>query len=287
MGRFKATMAEIPKAGCGFQAQETWRQNIKMHALVLKLTKVRDADAIVDLLTQTDQVIHAYARNYRTSKKFPNSLELFSVYEMEFSRAGDGRYWLNSAYSEQVFSALTGDLVSFSCASAMLETIQVAHAEETPMPNLFRTVLQAFAAMEAAPEMAILVFAWVEARILYVQQILPEMKICAGCGKRIERSSYFQQEEGFLCNVCVHGEENVTPSVYAAICRLIETPMQEVLITAIRANDAEKRKRVLHEATRLLAQCLRDASSRRTLNAHAVMGESAFEDNNFLGTPVS
>jgi len=257
-----------------------------MHALILKLTRVRDADAIVDFLTDTDRVIHAYARNFRNNRKFPNSLELFSVYEIEVSQGNLDKLWLNSAYSEQVFTELVKEVTCFAAASAILETVDVAHAEDTPMPNIFRTILQAFAAMEAAPELAVLIHAWVEARILYVQQILPNLKLCSGCGKVLEKSAYFQQEQGFLCEPCTHGQENVAACVFSAIRRLLTVSMQDVLISAVRVNDTEKRRAVLHETTKLLAHCLRDSSTRRALNAHVCLGETAFEDHEFLGAPA-
>ncbi len=257
-----------------------------MHALILKLTRIRESDAIVDFLTDNDHVIHAYARGFRNSRKFPNSLELFSVYEIEVTQGNSDKLWLNSAYSEQVFTALVNDVVSYASASAILETVDTAHAEDSPMPNIFRTILQAFAAMEAAPDLAVLVLAWVEARILYVQQILPNLKLCSGCGKSLIQSSYFQQEQGFLCKTCTHGEENVPACVYSALRRLLQVPMQDILVSAVRVNDAEKRRTVLHETTRLLAHCLRDSSTRRTLNAHVCLGETAFEDHEFLGAPA-
>ncbi len=253
-----------------------------MHAIVISMTKIHDTDAVVDLLTETDQVIHAYARGFRTSKRFPNGLELFSVYEIDVSAAQGGRFWFNSAESVQPFSGILSDMTCFACASAMLETISVAYADETPMANLFTTVLQAYAAMEAAPELATLIFAWVEARILFVQQIMPDLRLCSGCGKSIEKSAYFQQEQGFLCEACAHGEENLASWAYSAIRRLVSTPFQTVLTSAVRANDGQKRLTVLHEATRLMAHCLRDLSSRKALHAHIMMGETAFDDAEFL-----
>lgn len=253
-----------------------------MNALILNLTKIHDTDAIVDLLTDTDVLVHAYARNYRTSRKFPNGLELFSVYDVAISPSDNGHYWFNSAYSEQPFSKIVADVASFACASAILETANVVYADETPMPNLFRTLLQAFAAMEVAPELSPLVHAWLEARILYVQQILPDIRACAGCAAPLTQSAFFQQEQGFLCATCAHGEENVDPRVFPGLKRLILTPLQTVLTSALKTNAAEARQAILHEVTRLLGCCLRDFSSRRTLRAHAVLGETVYGDLAFL-----
>lgn len=253
-----------------------------MNAIILSLTKIRETDAIVDLLTDADRIVHAYARNYRTSKKFPNGLELFSVYDISLTSADNGHVWLNGAYSEQPFSKLVADVTSYACASALLETVNVAYAEDAPMPNLFRTMLQAFAAMEAAPDLSPLVHAWLEARIVYIQQLLPDIRFCAGCGKPLVRSSHFQQEQGFLCEACAHGDENVMEQVFPGIRRLVSTPLQTVLGAALKADAAEARQALLHSIARLLGCCLRDFSTRRTLKAHAFMGETVYSDASFL-----
>lgn len=247
-----------------------------MRGIIIHITKVRETDAIVDVLTETDQVIHAYARNFRTSKKYPNGLELFSVYDMACTRAQEGRFWLNSAFSEHPFSGILQGVSVFASASAVLETISVAYAEESPMPNLFTTLLQALAAMEAAPELSVLVYAWLEARILYVQQIMPDMRLCAGCGEVLTKSSYFQQEQGFLCSQCAHGAENLASHVYSGLRRLVSSPMQAVLMSAVKSGDAAKRLSILRDVSQLMVACLRDLSARKTLPAHEVLCDTVF-----------
>ena len=253
-----------------------------MNALILNLTKIHDTDAIVDLLTDADMPVHAYAKNYRTSRHFPNGLELFSVYEVSLSASNNGHYWFNSAHSEQPFSKIVSDVTSYACASAILETVNVAYADETPMPNLFKTLLQAFAAMEAAPDLSPLIHAWLEAHVLFVQHILPDIRLCSGCAAPLDHSAYFQQEQGFLCTTCARGQENLPERVLSGLRRLISAPLRAVLASAVQTNAPEARHALLHGITRLLACCLRDFSTRRTLRAHAFLGETVYSDPFFL-----
>ena len=78
-----------------------------MNALVLRLTRTKDADAVVDWLLDDDRIITTYVAHIQGTKAYPNGIELMNVYEVEISQRPNqtmGR--LHSAYSIERFGQI-------------------------------------------------------------------------------------------------------------------------------------------------------------------------------------
>lgn len=244
-----------------------------MNAIILRLATVRDQDAIVDLLTDNDQLITAYANHYKSTRNFPNGLEVFSVYEINCTQSNAKMARLSSALCVQSFPKLTHDLCAYACACSSLETVASISNIDAPPPELFKTLLTLWAAMQAAPDMANLALAWFEIHILDAYTAMPNLDLCAECAMHLEVSTYFQQELGFLCKTCTHESDNIQGFILPALRKLRGQSLTQTLSKALSAGKHAQRTRILLPLLKILASIIQDSGARKNLKAHNYLFE--------------
>jgi len=248
-----------------------------MHGILLKLIPVNDTNAISEWLTDDDQIFTLFASHYKTSKKkFPNSLELFSAYELAVSPNGQQMPWLNEAYSVQTFSNFTADLNFYVCACASLEAIASMLPQDTRLPGIFTTTLQTWAAMTIDAALAPLALAWFEARLCQSLGFLPDENHCAACGQPMTTTLFFQQEQGFMCPRCAGEQTNIPAYLPKAIRRLVQNPLQTILTNALHADAPDKCRLVSKHALQFLTAIMGDVGRLKNLKAHRCMTETLF-----------
>ena len=249
-----------------------------MHGIILRTTKIKDSDLVVNWLNDEDRLVSTYAGHVQGSRQFPNALELMTIYEIEYrQKAAQTMGSLRSAYSVERFDNLIENMAGLSCASAALEAVSNLCPDDATVIDLFSTLLQALAVMNTAPELAVMVLAWFECFLVNQLGVMPNLEICSQCARPIEKSSYYQQELGFICKSCAHDEANIPEFVLEAIRRLRFQSLRATVQKALAINDAEKRRKVLAPVLRFLVSIMCDNSTMKRLKAHRFMAETTLE----------
>lgn len=249
-----------------------------MYGIIFRQSKVRDNDAITDWLTDSDTTLTAVASHIQGSKSFPNGLETMCVYEMTCDRRKSGDMWrLETAYSARRFDGLLQNIASYACASAALEAVANVCPTDSAIDGLFESLLSSLAVMNTAPEYSAMVLAWFECHLFSQIGALPNIDYCAQCAKPLRRSKWFQQEVGFLCEGCAHGEENIAPIVLESVRRLRQQSLRQTMQNVVeRGASIEKLNSVLDHVLRFLFAIMSDNSAIRRTKAHVFMRDAVF-----------
>ena len=249
-----------------------------MHGIILRTTKVKDSDLVVNWLNDEDRLVATYAGHVQGSQRFPNALELMTVYEIDYSlKAGQTMGSLKSAYSTERFDHIIEDMNSLSCASAALEAVSNLCPDESTVIDLFPTLLQSLAVMNTAPELSAMILAWFECFLVYQLGVMPNLEMCSQCAQPLLKSSYYQQELGFICKKCAHNESNIPEFVLEAIRRLRYQSLRETVQKALAVNNESQRRKILAPVLKFLVSIMCDNSTMKRLKAHRFMAESALD----------
>lgn len=240
-----------------------------MNAIILRITRLKDSDAIIDWLTDTDVILTTYAARIQTSKAYPNGLELLCIYEIEQTRRSNqdmGR--LTSALCIERFEALTADMQAYACACAALEAIGNVCPKDSHVFELFSSLLATLAVMNTAPELALMALAWFECFMMHQLGALPNLEMCAQCARNLDKSTWFQQELGFLCTSCANGQTNIPAFVLFGIRKLRYQTLRTTVQNALQRDDVQNRTRILVPMLQFFMAVMSDNSSLTRLKAH-------------------
>ena len=254
-----------------------------MNAIILRISRVKDTDAIVDWITDEDQIITTYAARVYSSSAYPNGLELMNVYEIEFSQKPTqdmGR--LTSAISVEQFTQIITDIPSYACACAAIEAVSDVCPKDNPVVSLFQTLLATLAVMNTAHELSSTVLAWFECFMLNQIGAMPNLDMCANCAEPLKKTSWFQQELGFLCPKCAQQQTNIAPFVLEAIRKLRDQSIRTTVQNALSHHDELQRRKILTPILKFLTAILCDNSPIKRLKAHKYMAETALGCVDFI-----
>lgn len=244
-----------------------------MHGIILRKTKVRESDLVVNWLTDDDLIVAAYAGHIHGSKSFPNGLELMTVYEIEMSSRPNAMVRLKTAYHIEQFDNLMCDPAANACACAALEAISNVCPDDSIVMDLFHTLLQTFAVMHTAPELSAMILAWFEVFLLHQLGSLPNLEICAQCANPITKSEFYREEFGFICPNCAQNLTNIPSFVLESIRRLRTQDIRTTVQNALAKNNESQRNRVISQTLRFLVAVMLENSGMKRLSAHKYMAD--------------
>ena len=246
-----------------------------MHGIILRKTKVKESDLVVNWLTDDDLILAAYAGHIHGSKSFPNGLELMTVYDIELVSRPNAMARLNAAYHVEQFDNLMREPSANACACAALEAISNICPDDSIVIDLFQTLLQTFAVMHTAPELSDMLLTWFEAFLLHQLGVLPNLDICAQCARPLLKSGYYREEFGFICSDCASNDTNIPSFVLESIRRLRTQDIRTTVQNAIAKNNEIQRKRVISQTLRFLVAVMVENSGMKKLSAHKYMADIA------------
>ena len=247
-----------------------------MHGIVLRKTRVKESDFVVNWLTDEDRLIAAYAGHiHRYLQSFPNGLELMTIYELELGWRNQAMARTKSAYNIEQFDTIVHHEVANVCACAALEAISDICPEDSIVIDLFSTLLQTFAVMNTAPELSPMILAWFESFLLHQLGALPNLDMCAQCARPLIRSSYYQEEFGFICDNCAQGNQNIPGFVLEAVRRLRFQDIRTTVQNALQKNNETQMKRVIAPVIKFLVSVIANNSPIKKLSAHRYMVDVA------------
>jgi DNA repair protein RecO (recombination protein O) len=172
-------------------------------AIVIKKTKLGEADSILTFFTPYTGKIQGFAKSLRKPKsKMAGHLELLTYSTVSFSR-GHNLDTITGAQTIDAFVPLKSDLWLMSCGLYIAELINQFTAEHQENYGLFQLMLKALQQLcrENNKELILRCF---EMRLLDSAGYRPQLRECINCHKTLEpTTNYFSSNAGgMLCPDC-------------------------------------------------------------------------------------
>ncbi len=172
--------------------------------MVLRVTKLGEADRIVTLLTRREGKVRAVAKGVRRTKsKFGGRLEPFSHVDLQLY-AGRNLDIVTQAVTLDPFgSALAADYPRYTCATAIVETAERLTSEERePALRLYLLVVSALRALSETGRDPSLVLDAFLLRAMALAGWAPALTECARCGSPGPHAAFHIDSGGLLCPQC-------------------------------------------------------------------------------------
>jgi DNA repair protein RecO (recombination protein O) len=172
--------------------------------VVLRVTKLGEADRIVTLLTRRDGRVRAVAKGVRRTKsRFGGRLEPFSHVDLQLY-AGRNLDIVTQAVTLDSFGAvIASDYSRYTAATAIVETVERLTSEERePSLKLYLllvSVLRALAETDRDPSLLLDAFL---VRSMSLAGWAPALSECARCGEPGPHASFHVPSGGLLCSGC-------------------------------------------------------------------------------------
>jgi len=172
--------------------------------VVLRVTKLGEADRIVTVLTRRTGRVRAVAKGVRRTKsRFGGRLEPFSHVDLQLY-AGRNLDIVTQAESLDAFgSAIAADYPRYTAATAIVETVERLTSEERePSLKLYLllvSVLRALAGTDRDPSLLLDAFL---VRSMSLAGWAPALQECARCGEPGPHTAFSSPAGGLLCSGC-------------------------------------------------------------------------------------
>src|SRR5687767_10985862 len=155
----------------------------KEQGVVLRSSKLGEADKIVTVMTQGSGKVRAVAKGIRkTTSRFGARLEPFTHVSLMVYRGRGALDTVSQAEILSPFSALRGDLGSFAAGETMLEAADKVAEEHERNVRLFMLLLTGMRALDARPTDAAAVAESFLLKLLSLSGFHPSLRACAVCG---------------------------------------------------------------------------------------------------------
>lgn len=192
-------------------------EEIKDKVIVIKSTKIKEADKMVSLFSLSSGLIKAKLVGVlKPNAKLKFLTQPFCFAEVSLVKKGDF-YTVTGAYPIETFFGITSDLDKFQAASCVLEILESFSLSENSYPEVFVSALKTFEIIEFENE---------NIKPILIKFMLDVFKNagygfildkCSECGSKILTKPYFDLREGnVVCLACKNdfsikiGEEVLT-----------------------------------------------------------------------------
>lgn len=172
--------------------------------VVLRVTKLGEADRIVTLLTRHTGRVRAVAKGVRRTKsRFGGRLEPFSHVDLQLY-AGRNLDIVTQAESLDPFgSKISGNYPAYTAATAIVETAERLTAEERePSLRLYLLLVSALRALTEAGRDPSLVLDAFLLRAMALAGWAPALTECARCSRPGIHAAFHIAAGGLLCHDC-------------------------------------------------------------------------------------
>lgn len=197
----------------------------RLCALVLKKTKLGEADVIVHLMAEDGSAVRAVAKGARKPKNANSAtMELFNQVAVTIISGRSLGIAKDARLVEQA-AGLRADPARFAAASVVAEAADAAIQPGLPAERLFAMTCAAIACIADAPESALPLlvgaYAFKQTALLGMR---PSFTSCAVCGGVVEerggQARFSFADGGSICRTCA--AETDTTSVPAGALRLAD-----------------------------------------------------------------
>jgi DNA repair protein RecO (recombination protein O) len=180
----------------------------KEQGVVLRATKLAEADKIVSILTQGSGKVRAVAKGVRrTQSKFGARLEPFTHVSLLLYQ-GRSLDTITQAEILSPFVAIREDFTRFSAGEAMLEAVDRVSEEHEKNVPLFLLLLNGLRALDTRPPDPAAVAESFILKLLSLSGFHPNLSACAECGSP-EVVAFSSSQGGAVC--ANHAERDAMP----------------------------------------------------------------------------
>ncbi len=195
------------------------------NGLVLRQVKLREADQILTLLTPRHGIVSVSARgSLRPNNKLFAASGLFCYSEWTLHE-GKTMYSVDEAAPIEVFFELRSRIEAVALATYIAELLQIFSPTGGEAEKLLRLALNSFHLLGKGGANPLLMKAVFELRSLSETGYMPDIAMCAGCGRYEGGPFFFEARSGaLLCADCAaeHGQEaNLSPGALAALRHIV------------------------------------------------------------------
>ena len=184
----------------------------KTEAIVLRLQKYREADALITLLTQEKGKVTGVARGiYKPSSKLRAGVQPYSINEMMLDAGRSGLHTLLQSECVEMLLPLRHRYERMAFGAYWAELLENFGQEGMADEDLYRLAKAGFLGL--AIHGGALLGRVLEIRLIEQQGLQPDFDGCCVCGEAIEKGKacYFSSGEGgFLCEACAKGNRAAT-----------------------------------------------------------------------------
>jgi DNA repair protein RecO (recombination protein O) len=171
----------------------------KEQGVVLRSSKLGEADKIVTVMTQGSGKVRAVAKGIRkTTSRFGARLEPFTHVSLMVYRGRGALDTVSQAEIISPFMALRGDLDLFAAGETMLEAVDKVAEEHERNVRLFMLLLTGMRALETQPADPSAVAESFLLKLLSLSGFHPSLTACAVCG-RPEPERFASSQGGAVC----------------------------------------------------------------------------------------
>jgi DNA repair protein RecO (recombination protein O) len=171
----------------------------KEQGVVLRSSKLGEADKIVTVMTQGSGKVRAVAKGIRkTTSRFGARLEPFTHVSLMVYRGRGSLDTVSQAEILAPFMALRGDLGLFAAGETMLEAVDKVAEEHERNVRLFLLLLSGIRALEARPADPAAVAESFLLKLLSLSGFHPSLTACAVCG-RPSPERFASSQGGAVC----------------------------------------------------------------------------------------
>jgi DNA repair protein RecO (recombination protein O) len=175
----------------------------KTEVIVIKKTKLGEADTILTFFTPRLGKIQGFAKSLRKTKsKMAGHLELLTHSEVSFTR-GRNLDTITAAQTVNAFLPLRSDLWLTSCGLYIAELVNQFTAEGQENPPLFQLTLDTLQRLGEEKNKE-LVLRYFELHLLESAGYRPQLRECIACHKALEPvvNAFSASAGGTLCPAC-------------------------------------------------------------------------------------
>jgi DNA repair protein RecO (recombination protein O) len=176
----------------------------EVEAVIIRKTKLGEADRILSLYTPEMGKIEAVAKGVRRPKsKMAGHLELLTHSHIRLARGRNLETIIGSQTVES-YMALKNDLWLTSCGLYVAELVNQFTPERAADPDLFRLLTETLDRLTASPS-ATLVLRYFELCLLTRTGYRPQLLTCIACGEELKPvdNAFCSTAGGILCPSCI------------------------------------------------------------------------------------
>jgi len=186
-------------------------RNYQTEAVIIKKTKLKEADNILTLYTPHLGKIQGIAKGVRRTKaKLAGHLELLTHSQVSFAR-GRNLDTITGAQTINTFLPLKSDLWLTSCALYAIELINQFTPEHVENHPLFQLLLETMEYL-CQPTSKDLALRYFEIHLLNNVGYRPQLQQCVTCRSPLQpvTNSFSPRAGGIVCPDCTYNHEGMT-----------------------------------------------------------------------------
>jgi len=216
---------------------------LKIKGLVIRETRIKDADKFLTLLTAKRGKITVKARGVmRRSSQISSGCQLFCYSDFTLFE-GKSVLSVNAAEPLNMFLGLRADAEKLALASYFAEVLDVLGETDGDAEELLRLGLNAFYALSELDKPLEFVRAAFEMRAMAVSGYAPDLSCCRVCGEKNPPLFLFHLNSGSLCCENCRGKLEgglalpCTPSILIALDHFVSAPLNRLLSVILPPED--------------------------------------------------